>query len=185
MYPIIRFAHQVLKYRNAPPLAPGEEHVSQHICWPWDLDPWMELNNGRTLTIFDLGRIPLAQRSGLIGMLRREGWGLTIAGSVVRYRRRVQMFDKVVMRSRLLSWDQRFVYIEQSMWKSNGDCANHAVYRSAVTDGNGIVTTDRVTAALGIPNDPLPMPEWVSDWIAAENKRPWPPMQDSPGVARG
>lgn len=179
MYPIIRFAHQVLKYRNAPRLAPGEVHVSHHICWPWDLDPWMELNNGRTLTIFDLGRIPLAQRSGLVDMLRREKWGLTVAGSVVRYRRRVQVFDKVEMRSRLLSWDKRFLYLEQTMWKSNGDCANHAVYRSAVTDRNGIVTTDRVTQALGIPDAPLPMPEWVSDWIAAEDKRPWPPMLDS------
>lgn len=179
MYPIFRFAHQVLRYRNAPRLAPGEVHVSQHICWPWDLDPWMELNNGRTLTLFDLGRIPLAQRSGLVDMLRREGWGLTVAGSVVRYRRRVRMFDRIEMRSRLLGWDHRFLYLEQTMWKTDGACANHAVYRSAVTDRNGIVTPDRVLAALGLPDRPMPLPDWVMQWIAAEDLRPWPPMLDS------
>jgi hypothetical protein len=89
------------------------------------------------------------------------------------------MFDRIEMRSRLLSWDKRFLYLEQTMWKSNGECANHAVYRSAVTDQNGIVTTDRVTAALGVSQTPLPMPDWVAAWIAAEDLRPWPPMQDT------
>ena len=65
-------------------------HVSRHICWPWDLDLWLELNNGRTLTLFDLGRMPLARRTGLEAALRAHGWGLTVAGVSVRYRRRIR-----------------------------------------------------------------------------------------------
>ena len=80
MYPLLRFAKETIKFRNAPPLAITEVHVSTHICWPWDLDPWIELNNGRTLTLFDLGRIPMAQRSGLIPVLRDRKWGITVAG---------------------------------------------------------------------------------------------------------
>ena len=70
MYPLFRFAKEMIKFRNAPRLAVTGTHVSTHVCWPWDLDPWIELNNGRTLTLFDLGRIPMAQRSGLIPILR-------------------------------------------------------------------------------------------------------------------
>lgn len=55
MYPFVRFAKEALKYRNAPKLGLLETHVSYHRCWPWDLDPWIELNNGRTLTLYDLG----------------------------------------------------------------------------------------------------------------------------------
>jgi acyl-CoA thioesterase FadM len=175
MYPFLRLARNSFLARRAPPLGILDTHVSYHLCLPWDLDLWMELNNGRTLTIYDLGRIPLAIRTGLMALLQRERWGLTVAGSVVRYRRRVRMFDRVEMRSRLLGWDKRFIYVEQCMWKSNGDCASQAVLRTALTDANGIVTSDRSTAALGVePVSPV-MPDWVLAWIAAEDMRPWPP----------
>ena len=66
-------------------------HVSYHRCWPWDIDLWMELNNGRTLTFYDLGRIPLARRTGLVELLRKQRWGLTMAGASVRYRARIEL----------------------------------------------------------------------------------------------
>ena len=178
MYPFLRLAKEFWVTRRQPPLAPGDVHVSHHICWPWDLDLWNELNNGRTLTLYDLGRIPMARRAGLIAAMRQERWGLAIAGATVRYRRRVHGFDRIEMRSRLLCWDARFMYIEQSMWKTDGQCASHALYRAAVTDRNGIVPTDRVRDAVGLTG-PAPMvPDWVSAWIASEDERPWPPMQD-------
>lgn len=174
MYPFIRMANEMRKSRKAPPLTIEETHVSQHICWPWDLDIFVELNNGRTLTLFDLGRVPMAVRMGLMQLLRKTGWGLTIAGSSVRYRRRVRMFHKVEMRSRCVGWDQRFMYLEQSMWRK-GECTSHALFRAAVTDQNGIVTTDRVLAALGHTETPPPLPDWVQAWVDAEGQRPWPP----------
>ena len=178
MYPFLRMIKSMWVARTLPPLEMGEVHVSYHRCWPWDIDMWMELNNGRTLTLYDLGRIPLAQRSGLIGMLAKNRWGLTMAGAVIRYRRRVRTFEKVEMRSRAVCWDDRFIYLEQSMWKKDGECASHIVYRAAVTDKNGIVPTSRVVEALGITGETPAMPEWIANWIKAENTRPWPPMQD-------
>lgn len=180
MYPIIRMAFGLWKARKAPQLGPFATYVSQHRCWPWDIDMWMELNNGRTLTLYDLGRIPLAQVNGLLDVVRRKRWGLTMAGVVVRYRRRIRAFERFEMRSRLLCWDERFFYLEQSMWKRNGDCANHAVYRAAVTDRNGIVASDIVAKAMNRPDLVSPeMPEWVALWLQAEAARPWPPMQDA------
>ncbi len=75
MYPFIRMGWQIFKHRNDPPLPPGGVHESSHYCLPWDLDLWRELNNGRTLTLYDLGRIPLAKRIGLIPALRRATGG--------------------------------------------------------------------------------------------------------------
>ena len=103
MYPLIRFAKEVLKFRNAPKLGPLETHVSTHRCWPWDLDPWIELNNGRTLTLYDLGRLPLAMRTGLSAVLRQTGWGITVAGNTTRYRRRIRAFNRFTMLSRIAS----------------------------------------------------------------------------------
>ncbi|GGG72099.1 thioeseterase [Salipiger pallidus] len=175
MYPFIRMAKEIWKYRNAPALGLHDVHVSRHTCWPWDIDLWMELNNGRTLTLFDLGRVPLGRRAGLIGTLRHRRWGLTVAGSVVRYRRRIRPFETIEMRSRMLGWDRRFLYIEQTMWKRGGECANQLVLRAAVTGPGGIVPPRDVLEAMGHDITPPDLPDWVSTWITAEDARPWPP----------
>lgn len=178
MYPIIRMSLALWRGRKAQKLGPFDTFISHHRCWPWDIDMWMELNNGRTLTLYDLGRLPLAQVNGLLDVIRHKRWGLTMAGVVVRYRRRIRTFEKFEMRSRLLSWDARFFYIEQSMWKQNGECASHVVYRSAVTNKSGIVSTADVVAAMNLGHLQSPeMPDWVQMWLEAEDARPWPPMQ--------
>ena len=175
MYPFIRMFWQIWKYRKAPRLTIFDTHVSHHMCLPWDIDIWMELNNGRTLTLYDLGRIPMAYRVGLVDVLKRKRWGLTMAGASVRYRRRVRTFQTVEMHSRGAYWDDKFFYIEQSMW-TRGICANHILVRTATTDKNGIVTTDRVLDAMGVPDlESPPLPNWVSGWIEADTHRPWPP----------
>ncbi|MEP2532962.1 acyl-CoA thioesterase [Shimia sp.] len=178
MYPFIRMVKEMVKYRKAAPLPLMGTHVSSHRCWPWDIDLWAELNNGRTLSLFDLGRIPMAYRIGLLSVLRKNGWGMTMAGVSVRYRRRVRTFEKIEMRSRAVGSDDKFVYIEQSMWRMDGECANHALYRAAFTGKTGIVAPTQVLQALGTSDRSSELPDWVQQWITAEAARPWPPMQD-------
>jgi len=176
MYPIVRLAKEIVKFRNAPRLSLSEAHVSQHVCWPWDLDFVFELNNGRTLTIFDLGRIVMARRLGLHRVLQTEGWGITVAGNSLRYRRRVRVFDTLQMHSRCVGWDARFFYITQSMWRGE-ECTSHMLLRNAVTDANGIVPTERVLRALEAPGESPELPAWVRAWISADAERPWPPAR--------
>jgi acyl-CoA thioesterase FadM len=174
MYPFFRMAKELWVHRNADPLPMLGTHRSHHRCWPWDLDPWIELNNGRTLTLYDLGRIPLAMRMGLAQVVKEQGWGLTVAGNTVRYRRRIRAFDRLEMTSRCIGWDGRFIYLEQSLWKG-AECCSQQVIRNAVTSAAGIVAPERVLAALGQPGQSPPLPDWVQAWIAAEALRPWPP----------
>lgn len=178
MYPIVRMVKELWIHRNASSLAFSETHVSHHRCWPWDIDIWMELNNGRTLTLLDLGRIPLARRGGLISVLRKKRWSMTMAGVSVRYRRRIRAFEAFEMRSRAVCWDDKFLYLEQAMVKMDGEVANHALYRSAFTNRNGIVPPSRVLEEMGLEDHSPQMPDWVARWLEAESVRPWPPMQD-------
>ena len=176
MYPILRMAKEMVLARFQPPLDPEGTHVSRHTCWPWDIDVFLELNNGRTLTLYDLGRVPLAQRTGFLRALRRGGWSMTMAGAMVRYRRRVRPFVTVTMKSRLACWDGRFFYIEQAMWLPSGEAANHCVYRAAVVGKGGIVPPQQVAEQMGHTAPSPPMPAWIAAWAAAEDLRPWPPM---------
>ncbi len=174
MYPYLRMFKELWKFRNAPDLSILGTHVSHHRCWPQDIDPWRELNNGRTLTLYDLGRIPLGQRTGLHKVLKRNAWGMTVAGASTRYRRRVRLLDRVEMRSRCIGWDTRFIYMEQTMWK-DGDCTSHMLIRSAFTSKSGIIAPQDALKSMGHTATSPALPDWVQDWIDADAGRPWPP----------
>jgi acyl-CoA thioesterase FadM len=174
MYPFGRLAWEMWVNRRALPLAVTDTHVSHHRIWPQDLDPFVELNNGRTLTLFDLGRIPLGMRTGLQRVIRARGWGLTVAGSTVRYRRRVVLFDRLEMHSRCVGWDARFLYIDQSLWRGT-ECTSHVMIRTAITSRAGIVPPNQVLDAIGYAGPVPVLPDWVQKWSVAEAVRPWPP----------
>lgn len=175
MYPFLRMWHQLWKFRNAPRLGMLDTHVSTHRIWPQDLDPWRELNNGRTLTLFDLGRIPMSVRMGLDVVARAKGWGITVAGNSTRYRKRVTLFQVLTQKCRVLGWDQRFVYMEQSFWRGD-ECTASMLLRSAFTSKAGLVNPADVARALGQDPQSPPLPDWVQAWIAADAQRPWPPQ---------
>ena len=174
MYPFFRFGLELALARRAGPLPLDGVHVSHHRCWPWDLDPWRELNNGRTLTLYDLGRIPLALRTGLVAALRANRWGITVAGASVRYRRRVRAFRRIEMRSAFVGHDARFLYVHQAMF-AGGEALSSVLIRAAVTAPQGIVPTERVLAAIDRAGKLPALPAWVAEWVAAEAHRPWPP----------
>ena len=180
MYPFLRLAWQLWLTRKQPAIPLTGGHVSHHLCLPWDLDGFAELNNGRTLTLYDIGRFTAGRRMGLSGVLKRNRWGLAVAGTSVRYRRRVTAFQRIEMRTRCVGWDHRFVYIDQSMWV-DGTCTSQALLRTAVTSRAGTVDPALVAREIGHEGPSPALPDWVARWIEAEGARPWPPLGDIPG----
>lgn len=175
MYPFLRLGWTLYAARKLPPMNPLDLHVSQHRCRLVDCDIFGEMNNGRILTLYEMGRFQAAVRMGLWALLKKKRWGLTVAGTSIRYRRRLLPFEKYETRTRIATWDDRFVYIEQGMFKKNGECASHVLFRTAVVAKHRAVPTEVLIEAMGI-TDPRPEPAaWVRNWIEAEATRPWPP----------
>lgn len=177
MYPFIRVLKEYGFSRRLPDLHPLGTHVSYHRCWPQDIDQYLEMNNGRILSILDIGRIGLAQRVGLLRALTRNRWGLTMAGVSVRYRRRIRPFAKFRIVSKCVGWDEKFMYLDQSIW-INDTCAVQALYRSAVTDKNGLIEPARLMTAMNLDEAAPTLPDWVQNWIFSDATRPWPPLDD-------
>lgn len=158
-----------------PPLGIFDTYTRSMTCLPLDADIFWEMNNGRILTFYDLGRFGLAQRIGLLKALRDQGWGLVVAGSSVRYRARIRPFQRFELRTRLIGWDERFFYIEQAMWRGDTPC-NHALLRTGVTEKGRLVGTERVADAMKLSPVSPDLPEWVAGWAEADSRRTWPPQ---------
>lgn len=140
-----------------------------------DIDNFLEMNNGRIFTLFDLGRNDFAIRSGLAKKLFKHRWGLVVAGSTIQYRKRVRLFDKVTIKTKIVAIDERWIYIEQSMWvKGVPTC--HALLRTGVTNimTGKVIETAKVLDSLGYKDVTMPPDEWVQAWIDADKLRPFP-----------
>jgi len=174
MYPVIRLASEMARARNLPSPPAGETHVSRMRVWPWDIDVFMDLNNGRLLTLFDIGRFGLFTRMGILKQLKAHGWYGTVAGTCIRYRRRITVFQHLELRTRLAGWDDRFIYFEQAFWR-DGECCAHAAIRTAITGGKGIVPPTEMIATLDHDPASPALPDWIEAWSTAETLRPWPP----------
>ncbi|MEM9710065.1 MAG: acyl-CoA thioesterase [Pseudomonadota bacterium] len=174
MYPYLRMALILLRARRDPQKGPLGTAVTHHRAWPWDTDMYGELNNGRILTLFELGRWSLAVEIGLLQAMRRRKAGFAVAGVSVRYRRRVPLGAKYRIETRPLGWDEKFFYLEQQMWM--GDvAANQVLLRSAFVTRNGTIAPPDFARELGHDGPSPALPDWVTAWIEAEGTRPWPP----------
>lgn len=178
MYPFIRYAttiaHAALKVKKGNTLTLKETSEITFRCRLSDIDNFLEMNNGRVFTLYDLGRMDFAVRTGLGKQLLKQRWGLVIAGSTIQYRKRIRAFDKVTLKTKIVAIDERWMYIEQSMWVKGKPCSS-AILRSGVTKGGRVIEISKVLAALGQSDWELPPTGFVAKWIESDAERPWPP----------
>jgi len=175
MYPLIRLGLTSLRAALSKTLNIDSVCKTTFRCRPWDIDIFFEMNNGRILTLYDLGRFDLTIRSGLLKSLIKKKWAVVVAGGTVRYRKRIRMFDKVTILTQIVGFEGRWFYIVQSMWVK-GQPASSVLFRTGVTCMGKTVLTDEVLREIGISNWRTKLPEWVTSWINSEKDRPWPPL---------
>ena len=136
--------------KKAGLLSIDDTHEVNIRILPSDLDVFMELNNGRALTLYDLGRLPFGVQTGLWKAIKINKWGLAVAGASVRYRHRIRLFNKVKIRTKTIGRDARFIYIVQTMYRGETATSN-ILTRNAITDKNGIVPTQKFAEYMGQP----------------------------------
>lgn len=179
MYPFLRLATTVVKssarYMKGTRLKLTDVSKMSFRVRLNDIDNFFEMNNGRILTLFDLGRTEFAIATGLGVKLIENRWGLVVAGSTIQYRKRIRAYNKVTIQTRLCAIDERWFYIEQSMWIKD-KCACTALLRTAVTHfaTGKALPTSQVLDALGYKDIHMPPDAWVQAWIEADKIRPFP-----------
>lgn len=178
MYPYIRIAKLLTVSKFKPRLTVTDKSILNLRVWPGDADVFMELNNGRHLTMMDFGRFDLAARSGLLKTVRKKKWGLAVAGASVRYRHRLKLFQRYVLHSEIIGHDDKWIYFHQKTIR-NGKIHSAALIRTAVTSKNGVVKVKEVMEAVDFKGKAPLLPDWVKAWANADELRPWSHDTDS------
>lgn len=80
MYPYILTLRTLLTARFRSKLAFSDTGVIQLRAGLNDIDHYGEVNNGRQLTLMDLGRYDLGVRGGLMKIITQQKWGLAVGG---------------------------------------------------------------------------------------------------------
>lgn len=147
----------------------GESSITLRV-WPNDLDANLHMNNGRYLTLMDLGRFDLLIRTGLLRTIFRRRWMPVLAGATIRFRRSLDPFQRFRLRTHVLGWDSKSVIMEQTFETLDGQVAARALVRAVFRRKGGTVPTDELVDAAGWSGNSPPLPEYAAAWLAAEDR---------------
>ena len=134
-----------------------EESVVRFRVWPNDLDTNLHMNNGRYLTLMDLGRLDLLLRNGSVRHVIRNKWYPVLAGTQIRFRRPLNLFQKFEIRTRIVSWDAKWVFWSRSSC-AKANVALQAYLKGVFVGPKGSVPITRLLELMGMKEAPPPLP---------------------------
>jgi acyl-CoA thioesterase FadM len=146
-----------------------DESVVRFRVWPNDLDTNLHMNNGRYMTLMDLGRLDLLMRNGSVKYVLKQRWYPVLAGTLIRFRRPLNLFQRFEIRTRIVTWDAKWVYLEQRMLR-RGDVVLQAWLKGVFMGPKGSVPITELLKLMGLDAPPPPMPAGLAAWMDAEAK---------------
>lgn len=103
--------------------------ITHFRCWFTDIDVLMHMNNGKYLSLMDLGRVDLMLRMGAFQKLRKKGIYPVVVSEAIRFRRSIKLFQKFRIVTETIGWDDKYVYLTQKFY------VREDMYASALIKG--------------------------------------------------
>ena len=148
------------------PLAPlgvlEEDRLHMHVL-PMDIDLNLHMNNARYLSIMDYARTHFLARTRLLEHIIRSRWQPLVGAVWITYRRPLPLFAAFRLSSRMVCWDDRWFYIEQTFTGSKGLAAVGWV-KGMLRAPHGTVEPQKVIAQIAPGAVSPPMPAAIATW---------------------
>lgn len=159
---------------NREKIEPLGVSIINSRVWPLDLDANIHMNNGRYLSIMDLGRLDLMVRIGVVGQVIQNKWMPVLSAATIRYRLPLNPFQKFRLETKIVWWDDKWFYMEQQFVIIGGD-KDGAVAAIAFVKGSLFDRKTRKT----VPSQSLidlaggvkkpEKPNYINSWQQSEN----------------
>ncbi len=162
--------------RRGPVSLLRESSTLNFRVWPHDLDLSFHLNNGRYLTLMDLGRLDTMVRSGLWREVMRHKWTPIASAITIRFQRELRPFQPFRLDTKLLCWDASLVVMEQIFvidgGPRDGQVAARALFKGGLYDRKTrkFVEIAQLMALLGVSETSPPATSEVEAFLHADDQ---------------
>lgn len=157
-------AHARRRVRRGEVLEPTGISRIRVRTLPTDLDILRHMNNGRYLSLFDLGRWDLLIRTGMFDEMRRRGWYAVVGAETITFRKSLQLWQAFDIESRMIGHDDRSIFLEHRAVVDGEIYARVIVSSRILRRTGGIVTHEELFAEMGRPEVLPDVDDWIQDW---------------------
>ena len=138
---------------------------------PTDIDVLFHMNNGRYLSIMDIARTNQMIRSGFFQKFKKARVYPVIASESIRFRKSLNLFQRFTIVTKILGWDDKFIYVSQT-FKTKQDLCALAIVKVCFIDQN---TSKRLSSAefktkIGLNIESPSLPAWIQYWIESDQQ---------------
>jgi acyl-CoA thioesterase FadM len=137
-----------------------DESVLSLRVLPNDIDV-TKITNDRYIALLDLGRMDLIFHLGLMRTMLRKKWVPVATFCTIRFRHPLKVFQKYLLRSRFVYWDDRTFYMQQD-FERKGRIIATAYSCGTFLGKNGAVKPQDILAEIRMPVTRPDKPEIVS-----------------------
>ena len=169
---LFRFLIAILGSSFRRRVGPFDAATLRFTVLPNDCDLNIHLNAGRFVSFMDIARVELIARMRLLRPVLKRGWRPVVGGLVIRYRRSVLPFERFRITSRVLGWDDKWIYIEHILDRHDGSLAAIGHSRTLFRTKTGTVPPSELLALMNMAGQESPaLPDFVLQWRDAEDGR--------------
>lgn len=130
---------------------------------PNDLDFNGHVNNGRFLTLADVGRMDFVLRTGAAKAAFQMRALPIVGDSLAKFRRDLKLFERFDIETRLIGWDDKWTFMEHRFLR-HGRVLGVVVIRGLFKGPQGPISPTAFLAAMNLQAEPPALPDWVRDW---------------------
>lgn len=117
---------------------------------PLDLDLNFHMNNGRYLTIMDLGRFDLMLKAKVFWKILMQGYYPVVSSESIRFKKSLGPFQSFDLVTTIESWDEKDFYISQKfMSKGRVYAEGYIKGRFKQRGKKGSVSTEKLFGLMG------------------------------------
>lgn len=131
--------------------------------WPNDLDPNIHVNNGRYLTLADLGRMHWFFSTGLIRIARKQKAFPVVGDAIAKFRRELGAFQRFAIESRMVGWDHKWGFLEHRFVR-HGRVIGVVAIRGVFKGPNGPIDPGIFLDELSHHQPSPPLPNWATNF---------------------
>lgn len=147
----------------------GAMSRSRFRVWPTDLDVLNHMNNGKYLSVMDVARFDLMQRTGALALVKQAGWYPVVVNQTITYRKSLNPWQRFWIESRVLGVDDQAVYVEQRFVRPDArrrpEIYARAIVRARfLRRSGGVVGITELLDRVGANPEDFTLPEHILAW---------------------